>query len=198
MLFLKLEGKKVGFAFTGSFCTFKAVIEELKKLKKENADILPIMSYNSYKLDTKFGKAKEYIDTVKEITGKEEIIHTIQGAEPIGPKKLTDVMVIAPCSGNTIAKLANGITDTPVLMAAKSHLRNNNPVVLAISTNDGLSGSAENIGKLLNRRNFYFVPFRQDNPITKPNSIVFDKNYLIESVVNALKGEQLQPLLLGI
>ena len=196
MLFLKLEGKKVGFAFTGSFCTFKAVIEELKKLKKENADILPIMSYNSYKLDTKFGKAKEYIDTVKEITGNEEIIHTIQGAEPIGPKKLTDVMVIAPCSGNTIAKLANGITDTPVLMAAKSHLRNNNPVVLAISTNDGLSGSAENIGKLLNRNNYFFVPFKQDNPITKPRSLVADFKYLIPTIEKALDREQIEPILL--
>ena len=154
------------------------------------------MSYNSYKLDTKFGKAKEYIDTVKEITGKEEIIHTIQGVEPIGPKKLTDVMVIAPCSGNTIAKLANGITDTPVLMAAKSHLRNNNPVVLAISTNDGLSGSAENIGKLLNRNNYFFVPFKQDNPITKPRSLVADFKYLIPTIEKALDREQIEPILL--
>ena len=196
MLFLKLEGKKVGFAFTGSFCTFKAVIEELKKIKNEKADILPIMSYNSYNLDTKFGKAQEYIDQVKDITEKEEIIHTIQDAEPIGPKKLTDVMVIAPCSGNTIAKLANGITDTPVLMATKSHLRNNNPVVLAISTNDGLSGSAENIGKLLNRNNYYFVPFKQDNPITKPRSLVADFKYLIPTIELALDGEQIEPILL--
>ena len=193
---MKLKDKKVGFAFTGSFCTFKAVIDELKKLKKENAEILPIMSYNSYKLDTKFGKAQEYIDTVKEITEKEEVIHTIQGAEPIGPKKLTDVMVIAPCSGNTIAKLANGITDTPVLMAAKSHLRNNNPVVLAISTNDGLSGNAENIGKLLNRNNYFFVPFKQDNPITKPRSLVADFKYLIPTIEKALDGEQIEPILL--
>ena len=196
MLFLKLEGKKVGFAFTGSFCTFKAVIEELKKIKNEKADILPIMSYNSYNLDTKFGKAQEYIDQVKDITEKEEIIHTIQDAEPIGPKKLTDVMVIAPCSGNTIAKLANGITDTPVLMATKSHLRNNNPVVLAISTNDGLSGSAENIGNLLNRNNYYFVPFKQDNPITKPRSLVADFKYLIPTIELALDGEQIEPILL--
>ena len=193
---MKLEGKKVGFAFTGSFCTFKAVIEEMKKIKNEKADILPIMSYNSYNLDTKFGKAQEYIDQVKDITEKEEIIHTIQDAEPIGPKKLTDVMVIAPCSGNTIAKLANGITDTPVLMATKSHLRNNNPVVLAISTNDGLSGSAENIGKLLNRNNYYFVPFKQDNPITKPRSLVADFKYLIPTIELALDGEQIEPILL--
>lgn len=193
---MKLEGKKIGFAFTGSFCTFKIVLEELKKIKKENADIIPIMSYNSYKLDTKFGTAKEFIEEIKNITGKDEIIHTIQGAEPIGPKKLTDIMVIAPCSGNTIAKLANGITDTPVLMATKSHLRNNNPVVLAISTNDGLSGSAENIGKLLNRNNYFFVPFKQDNPITKPRSLVADFKYLIPTIESALDKEQIEPILL--
>ena len=193
---MKLEGKKIGFAFTGSFCTFKIVLEELKKIKKENADIIPIMSYNSYKLDTKFGTAKEFIDEIKNITGKDEIIHTIQGAEPIGPQKLTDIMVIAPCSGNTIAKLANGITDTPVLMATKSHLRNNNPVVLAISTNDGLSGSAENIGKLLNRNNYFFVPFKQDNPITKPRSLVADFKYLIPTIESALDKEQIEPILL--
>ena len=196
MCVLKLENKKVGFAFTGSFCTFKTVLEELKKLKNENADILPIMSYNSYTLDTKFGKAKDYIDEVKEISGKSDIIHTIQEAEPIGPKKLTDIMVIAPCSGNTIAKLANGITDTPVLMATKSHLRNNNPVVIAISTNDGLSGSAENIGKLLNRNNYFFVPFNQDNPITKPRSLVADFKYLIPTIEKALDREQIEPIIL--
>ena len=193
---LKLEGKKIGFAFTGSFCTFKKVIEELKNIKKEKADIIPIMSFNSYNLDTKFGKAEEYINEIKEICEKENIIHTIQGAEPIGPKKLTDIMVIAPCSGNTIAKLSNSIIDTPVTMAAKSHLRNNNPVVLAISTNDGLSGSAENIGKLLNRNNYFFVPFKQDNPITKPRSIVADFKYLIPTIEKALDREQIEPILL--
>ncbi len=193
---MKLEGKKIGFALTGSFCTFKKVIEELKEIKKEKADIVPIMSFNSYHLDTKFGKAEEFIKEIKEITEKEEIIHTIQGAEPIGPKRLTDIMVIAPCSGNTIAKLANGITDSPVLMAAKSHLRNNNPVVLAISTNDGLSGSAENIGKLLNRTNYFFVPFKQDNPITKPRSLVADFKYLIPTIEKALDREQIEPILL--
>ena len=193
---LKLEGKKIGFAFTGSFCTFKKVIEELKNIKKEKADIIPIMSFNSYNLDTKFGKAQEYINEIKEICEKENIIHTIQGAEPIGPKKLTDIMVIAPCSGNTIAKLSNSIIDTPVTMAAKSHLRNNNPVVLAISTNDGLSGSAENIGKLLNRNNYFFVPFKQDNPITKPRSIVADFKYLIPTIEKALDREQIEPILL--
>ena len=195
---MKLGGKRVGFAFTGSFCTFKTVIDELKNVKKENADILPIMSFNSYNLDTKFGKAEDFINEIKEITGKDEIIHTIQGAEPIGPKKLTDVMVIAPCTGNTLAKLANGITDSPVLMATKSHLRNNLPVVIGISTNDGLSGSAENIGKLLNRNNYYFIPFRQDNPITKPRSLVADFKYLIPTIEQALEGEQIEPILLWI
>ncbi len=193
---MKLGGKRVGFAFTGSFCTFKTVIDELKNVKKENADILPIMSFNSYNLDTKFGKAEDFINEIKEITEKDEIIHTIQGAEPIGPKKLTDVMVIAPCTGNTLAKLANGITDSPVLMATKSHLRNNLPVVIGISTNDGLSGSAENIGKLLNRNNYYFIPFRQDNPITKPRSLVADFKYLIPTIEQALEGEQIEPILL--
>ena len=167
----------------------------MENIKKQEADIVPIMSYNSYELDTKFGKAKEFISQIENITGK-NIIHTIQDAEPIGPKHLTDIMLIAPCSGNTIAKLANGITDSPALMAAKSHMRNNNPLVIAISTNDGLSGSAENIGKLLNRNNYYFVPFRQDNPITKPRSLVFDPNSIVKTLELALDGEQIQPILL--
>ena len=126
----------------------------------------------------------------------QKIIHTIQNAEPIGPKHLTDILIIAPCSGNTIAKLANGITDTPALMATKSHLRNGNPIVIAVSTNDGLSANAENIGKLLNRNNYYFVPFRQDNPITKPRSIVSDPKYIIKTLEQALDKEQIQPILL--
>lgn len=180
---------------TGSFCTFNKTIEQMENIKNQEADIVPIMSYNSYELDTKFGKAKDFIDKIENITGK-KIIHTIQDAEPIGPKHLTDIMIIAPCSGNTIAKLANGITDSPALMAAKSHLRNNNPLVIAISTNDGLSGSAENIGKLLNRNNYYFVPFRQDNPITKPRSLVFDPNSIVRTLELALDNEQIQPILL--
>ncbi len=192
---MKLKGKKIGFVLTGSFCTFNKTIEQMENIKNQEADIVPIMSYNSYELDTKFGKAKDFIDKIENITGK-KIIHTIQDAEPIGPKHLTDIMIIAPCSGNTIAKLANGITDSPALMAAKSHLRNNNPLVIAISTNDGLSGSAENIGKLLNRNNYYFVPFRQDNPITKPRSLVFDPNSIVRTLELALDNEQIQPILL--
>lgn len=192
---MKLKDKKIGFILTGSFCTFNKTIEQMENIKKQEADIVPIMSYNSYEFDTKFGKAKEFISKIQNITGK-NIIHTIQDAEPIGPKHLTDIMLIAPCSGNTIAKLANGITDSPALMAAKSHMRNNNPLVIAISTNDGLSGSAENIGKLLNRNNYYFVPFRQDNPITKPRSLVFEPNSIVKTLELALDGEQIQPILL--
>jgi len=192
---LSLKNIKIGFALTGSFCTFQKTIEQIEKLVKLGAEVIPIMSYNSYTLDTKFGTASEHINRIKQITNK-EIIHTIQEAEPIGPKKMTDIMLIAPCSGNTMAKLANGITDTPVTMAAKSHLRNQKPLVIAISTNDALSGSAENIGKLLNRKNYYFVPFRQDNPITKPTSLVFDSNMIINTLEKALELEQIQPILL--
>lgn len=167
----------------------------MKELVSLDADILPIMSDNAYKLDTKFGKAIDFIDEIEEITSK-KIIHSIQDAEPIGPKRLTDIMIIAPCSGNTMAKLACDIIDTPAMMAAKSHLRNGLPLVIAPSTNNGLSGNAENIGKLLNRRNYYFVPFRQDNPITKPRSIVFDSEYIIPTIELALQNKQISPILL--
>lgn len=192
---MRFENLKIGFILTGSFCTFNKVIPVIKELKEMGADILPIMSYNAYNLDTKFGKASDFINEIELITEK-EIIHTIQGAEPIGPKGLTDIMIIAPCTGNTIAKLANDIIDTPATMAAKSHLRNNKPLVIAISTNNGLSGNAENIGKLLNRKHYYFVPFRQDNPITKPRSIVFDAEYIIKTLEYALEGEQISPILI--
>ena len=192
---MEVTGKRIGFVLTGSFCTFSKVLPKMKELIKKGAEIIPIMSFNSYNLDTKFGKAKDFIDEIEEMTGK-KIIHTIQDAEPIGPKKMTDIMVIAPCSGNTMAKLACDIIDTPATMSAKSHLRNNNPLVIAPSTNNGLSGNAENIGKLLNRENYYFVPFKQDNPITKPRSIVFDAEYIIKTIEYALEGEQISPILL--
>ena len=163
---MNFEGIKIGFVLTGSFCTFKKVIPKIKELKEKKASIIPIMSYNAYNLDTKFGKAEDFIIEIENIC-ENKIIHTIQDAEPIGPKGLTDIMIIAPCSGNTMAKLACDIIDTPATMAAKSHLRNNRPLVIAPSTNNGLSGNAENIGKLLNRKNYFFVPFKQDNPITK-------------------------------
>lgn len=192
---MDLEGKKIGFAFTGSFCTFKKTILELKKIIKLGADVTPIMSYNSYSFDTKFGNADDFKKELKEITGK-EIIHTIQDAERIGPQDMFDVLIVAPCSGNTISKLAQDIIDTPVTMAVKSHLRNDKPVVIAISTNNGLSSNAENIGKLLNRRNYYFVPFKQDNPITKKRSIVFDPTYIKKTLEYTLDGEQISPILL--
>lgn len=193
---MELIGKKIGFALTGSFCTFQKTITELEKIKQiKNTDITPIMSFNSYNLDTKFGKAQDFIDKIENLTNH-KIINSIQTAEPIGPKKMFDILIVAPCSGNTIAKLANDIIDTPVTMAVKSHLRNNRPVVIAISTNNALSGSAENIGKLLNRKNYYFVPFKQDNPITKPNSLVFDPTYIIKTLEYALDKEQIQPILL--
>ena len=192
---MNLKNKKIGFVLTGSFCTFSKTIPKMKELIEKGAEVIPIMSFNSYNLDTKFGKAQDFINEIEEITGK-KIIHTIQEAEPIGPKRLTDIMVVAPCSGNTMAKLACDIIDTPATMAVKSHLRNNLPVVIAPSTNNGLSGNAKNIGILLNRKHYYFVPFRQDNPITKPRSIVFDSEYIVKTIESALEHEQIEPILL--
>ena len=195
MYILDVKDKKIGYVLTGSFCTFSKTIPKMKELIDKGADIIPIMSYNSYKMDTKFGKAQDFINKIETITGK-KIIHTIQGAEPIGPKALTDIMIVAPCSGNTMAKLACDIIDTPATMAVKSHLRNNLPVVIAPSTNNGLGANAVNIANLLNRKNYYFVPFRQDNPITKPRSIVFDSEYIIITLEYALDNEHIEPILL--
>lgn len=192
---MKLEDKRIGFVMTGSFCTFRKTIDELKKIVKLGAKVVPIMSENSYTMDTKFGKAEDFIKEIEEITGN-KILHTIQEVEPIGPKDMLDILVVAPATGNTMAKLANDIIDGPATMAVKSHLRRERPVVIAISTNNGLSGAGENIGKLFNRKHYYFVPFRQDNPITKPRSIVFELSYLIKTIEEALDGEQVQPMLL--
>lgn len=191
---MELKSKNIGFAMTGSFCTFSKTISVLKEIVSLGANVIPIMSFNAYSLDSRFGKHGDFIKEIENLTGN-KIIHTIPDAEPIGPKKMTDIMVIAPASGNTLAKLANGITDTPVVMATKSHLRNKKNVVVAISTNDALSGSAMNIGKLLNTKYYYFVPFRQDNPITKPTSLVFDSNFLIKTIELALDNEQIQPII---
>ena len=192
---MEVKGKKIGFALTGSFCTFQKVIPIISELKEKNAKILPIMSYNTYKFDTKFGDAVDFIKKIENIC-ENKIIHTIQDAEPIGPKHLTDIMIVAPASGNTMAKLAADIIDTPALMAVKSHLRNNLPVVIAPSTNNGLAAAAINIGTLLNRKNYYFVPFKQDNPITKPRSVVFDDKYIISTIEKALDNEQIEPILI--
>lgn len=178
---MKIEGKRIGFVITGSFCTFRKTINELKNIVKSGADVIPIMSENSYKMDTKFGKAEDFKKEIEEITGT-KILHTIQEVEPIGPKDMLDIMVVAPTTGNTMAKLANDIIDGTAVMAVKSHLRREKPVVLAISTNNGLSGAGQNIGKLLNMKHYYFVPFRQDNPITKPRSPVFMKKGLTNYV----------------
>lgn len=189
-----LENIKIGYALCGSFCTFKKSFEQLKVLKQLGADITPIMSFNAYSMDTRFGTSEENNKIIEEICSK-EIIHTIVDAEPIGPKKMFDVLVIAPCTGNTLAKIALGITDTPVTMAVKSHIRNARPVVINIATNDALSGSAKNIGMLLNYKNYYFVPLIQDDYEKKPNSIVADFKNLPRTVELALQGKQIQPLI---
>jgi len=184
----------IGFAICGSFCTFKNVFKEIENLSELGYDIVPIMSENAFSFDTRFGEAKYWQDEFRRIT-KKDIIHTIKDAEPIGPKKLLDILVIAPCTGNTLAKLSNGISDTSVTLATKAHLRNARPVVIAVSTNDALSGAGKNIGNLLNYKNTYFVPFRQDSFKNKPCSCVADFTLLPQTIENALKGIQLQPIL---
>ena len=192
---MKLSECNIGFAITGSFCTFDKIKSQIKVLKDEGADVTPIFSFNAYNMDTRFAKAKDFLDEVKTITGKEGM-STIQQAEAIGPNKLFDVLVIAPCTGNTMAKLANGITDTPVLMAAKAHLRNNRPLVISISTNDALGINLQNIGKLMILKNIYFVPFGQDDYIKKPNSMIADVEKIKDTVEAAMKKEQIQPVIL--
>ena len=187
----------VGFAMCGSFCTFKAVTAELQSLAAvDGMNIIPIMSGNAFETDTRFGETAVWHRKIKDIC-KNEIIHTIAQAEPIGPKKLLDALIIAPCTGNTLAKLAAGITDTPVTLAAKAHLRNSRPVLIAVSTNDALSGAAKNIGELLNRKNYYFVPFGQDNAKGKPRSMVADFSLIKATLDSALAGEQLQPIIIA-
>ena len=185
----------VGFAMCGSFCTLGAAVDELKNLKDKGYNLFPIMSPIVQVTDTRFGKADDFKSRVKVICEK-EIITTVKEAEPIGPKKLLDVLVIAPCTGNTAAKLANGITDTAVTMAAKAHLRNGKPVVIAIATNDALSGSAKNIGALLNTKNVYFVPFSQDDAEDKPRSCIADISLIEKTLIAAKDGKQIQPLLI--
>lgn len=188
------EQLTLGFAMCGSFCTFDAVLTQLEAMRAEFPKIIPIMSTVSYETDTRFGTAEDFRARLERACGQ-PVIHTIAQAEPIGPKKLLDVLVIAPCTGNTLAKLANGIADTPVTLAAKAHLRNERPIVVAVSTNDALAGNAENIGKLLARGHYFFVPMRQDNAIKKPRSVVADFTRLPETIRAALDGRQLQPLL---
>lgn len=186
--------KTIGFAMCGSFCTLSRVTEEIVNLKKLNYDVVPIMSEITYNTDTRFGKAEDFIGRIEGICNH-SVIHTVTMAEPIGPKKMFDLLVIAPCTGNTLAKLAHGITDTCVTMSAKSHLRNKRPVLIGISTNDGLGNSAKNIGQLLNYKNIYFIPYSQDDCERKENSLIADFSLLPEAVSFALKGKQLQPIL---
>ncbi|MBP5167354.1 MAG: dipicolinate synthase subunit B [Oscillospiraceae bacterium] len=185
---------RLGFAMCGSFCSFDRIIDELKKLA-EAYDITPIMSPAAFLTDTRFGLASSFVREVESICSK-RVITAIEDAEPIGPKKLLDVLAVAPCTGCTLARLARGMTDTCVAMACKAHLRNGGPVVIAVSTNDGLSASAENIGRLLDRKNIYFVPFGQDDPQGKPCSLVADFSLIGPTSEAALQGRQLQPLLL--
>lgn len=191
---MSLKGVKIGWALTGSFCNFEFVFPHIESTVKEGADIYPIVSYSVDSFDTRFGKAEEWKNKLKEITGK-DIISTIVDAEPVGPQLKMDIMIVAPCTGNTIAKLANAITDTPVTMACKAHLRNQRPLVLAIATNDALGGNAKNIGLLLNTKNVYFVPFGQDAPIGKPNSMIANFDKIKATLEEALKGKQIQPIL---
>ncbi len=182
----------IGFALCGSFCTFEKVFPIMKTLTSEHT-ITPVFSETVYSTDTRFGYARESIGLAEKICGS-SVIHTIAQAEPIGPKKLFDALVIAPCTGNTLAKLAHGIADTAVTMAAKSHLRNGRPVLIAVSTNDALGTAAENIGKLLVRKHYYFVPFRQDDPMEKPRSMVADFSLIPQALDSALNGQQIQPV----
>lgn len=189
-----LSGARIGCAMTGSFCTFSRVFEAWRALKDAGAELTPIMSFNAAEIDTRFYPAAEAVAIFEEICGC-RILRSIAEVEPIGPKKLLDLLVIAPCTGNTIAKLAGGVADTPVTLAAKSHLRNGRPVLIAPSSNDALGANALNIGKLLNLKQFFFVPFRQDDPVEKPNSVVARFEKIPESASFALENRQIQPIL---
>lgn len=189
-----MHGLKIGVALCGSFCTFKKAFEAAAELKKMGAEIIPVMSFNAASISSRFGAAEENLAVFEKIAGRKAIL-TIEDAEPIGPKKMTDIMLLPNCTGNTLAKLAMSITDTPVTMAVKSHLRGNRPVVVNAATNDALSGSAKNIGALMNLRNYYFVPLRQDDFAKKPTSVVGDFSLIPDTIIAALSGRQIQPVL---
>ena len=191
---MKLNDKRIGVALSGSFCTYDKVFKELQKLVDEGAKVQTIFSDASQTIDSRFGKAEEFVQKAERLTGIRPM-RTIAEAEPIGPKELLDLLIILPCTGNTIAKLANGITDTPVLMAAKAHLRNEKPLLLSVSTNDALGMNMKNIGLLLNAKHIYFVPFGQDNPQKKPNSMIAHTELLLDAVKEALEGKQYQPVI---
>lgn len=184
----------IGFAMCGSFCTFAQVFPVMEELSKTH-QVIPIFSFASSSIDSRFGTHSEHLKKAEELCARKPIT-TIEAAEPIGPKKLLDALIIAPCTGNTLAKLAHSIADTPVTMAAKSHLRNGRPVIVAVSTNDALAGAAENIGKLLGRKNYYFVPFGQDDAQKKPTSMIADFTKIPQTLASALAGQQIQPILI--
>lgn len=189
------QGVTVGFALTGSHCTFEEVMPQIQRFVDAGAKVIPIVTQTILTTDTRFGTSENWLKQLKDITGN-DIISSIVDAEPLGPSKLLDVMVIAPCTGNTTSKLANALTDSPVLMAAKAQMRNQRPLVIAISTNDGLGLNAANVSKLLIMKNIYFVPFGQDNPSAKPNSLVARMDLIMETCAEALSGKQLQPMLI--
>ena len=185
----------IGYAFCGSFCTFADSFRVLCELKNKYSEIVPIMSYNAYNTDTRFGKSKDWIEKIESVCQR-RIVNTIADAEPLGPKTPLDLLVIAPCTGNTLAKIANGITDTPVCMAAKAHLRQDRPLVIALASNDAMSSNLSNLSKLLMRKNVFFTPMLQDEPIKKPHSLVCDFSLLPEAIENALLGKQMRKLFL--
>lgn len=192
----RLTGVRVGVVLTGSHCTMGDALPQIERLRAEGAKIYPILSYAADSTDNRFYQAADLKSFLNQVTDN-TIINTITGAEPIGPQKRLDVIAVMPATGNTIAKLASGIVDTPALMAIKAHLRNQRPVVIAVSTNDALGINARNIGMLLNMKNIYFVPFRQDDPIQKANSLTASLEQVVDTVIYALQGKQIQPLLLG-
>lgn len=187
---------RIGYCLTGSYCTFQKSLEVLSELLDAGFEVFPMMSENAYHTDTRFGTAKDFIETIETMTGK-PVLAQISQVEPIGPKKYIDVMVISPCTGNTLSKLANGITDTAATMAAKASLRNSIPVVIALATNDGLGQSAKSLGMLMPVKNVYFVPLRQDDPVKKPTSLVCDFSKVKETVLAALEGKQTEPVLIS-
>ncbi len=189
-----MKAVRIGFAMCGSFCTVSRALEQMQALRDLGYEIIPVMSENLYKTDTRFGKAEDIVRKAEVISGR-KVLSTISDCEPIGPRGLTDIMVVAPCTGNTAAKLSAGIIDTSVTMAVKSHLRQKKPVLISIATNDALAAAAQNIGRLLNTRYYYFVPFTQDDPEKKPNSIVSDFSLIPQAAQAALDGIQLQPIL---
>ncbi len=190
-----MSNKTIGFAICGSFCTFGKVLARLQTLCDSGFEIIPIMSFNAFSTDTRFGSAESFAERLENMTGN-KVICTIADAEPIGPKKLLDLLIVAPCTGNTLAKLAVGIADTPVTLAVKSQLRNARPVLIGISTNDALGTAAANIGTLMSRKHYYFIPYRQDDFVNKPASVVADFSQILPAATAALEGRQIQPMLL--